>query len=104
MITSTSKHKSNYVLPFTIEQLECEAEERALMSVARDVKDFCFDVFSCSAYIVAAYEVMLRVGVAKEISFSTALLLGGVPIFNSSTHWMRRTRKRVQRFLKRVLI
>jgi hypothetical protein len=99
-VSPTSNYTSSYILPHTREDIAAIEEVGALLSLVHDLKDFGVDVASCVLYITAAYTIMRWAHVSNELSFSTALLLAGVPLFSRSTHWMKRTRHRLLKFVK----
>ena len=81
---------------------EKEQRREYFTDFARDVLDFAKDLASCATRIFASWKVMMLAGVGNELAFSTALLLGGVPVFDKSTNWMKRTRVRINKVIKNV--
>lgn len=79
-----------------------EARKVYLIDFAKDVAEFARDVASCAARIIVAWKVMLAMACGEELAFSTALLLGGVPVFDKSTNWMKRTRIRLKKVIRNV--
>jgi hypothetical protein len=79
-----------------------ETRKVYLIDFAKDVAEFARDLASCTARIIVAWKVMLAMACGEELAFSTSLLLGGLPIFEKSTNWMKRTRIRIKKVIRNI--
>ena len=67
-------------------------EERLLSVIVGDVKELVRDAAALGAQVVVLVFVMESAGVGHELSFTTALLMIGLP----ESGWLRRTRTRLK--------
>jgi hypothetical protein len=69
-----------------------QADDTLTRVLASDLCQFGRDVGSCVTRVYLSYRLMVVFAVGNDVAFSTALMLGGARVFDTSTNWMQRSR------------